>query len=271
MEYIIVQNIKLILGERGIDINYLAQLSGLSIDTLYGIINLQYIPSISEICAISDALGFPVYWFFLPIPNFLSTWHLTLEELGDMVVNNPSLRGFMVGYMAESKIRSYFSSNPEITNIYKPDDHDRSNKCDLVLTYKGHEFSFEIKSLQTNTVKKSKDGKSLVATFQCDASDRRVIKLPNGHAVNTTCLKFGDFDIVAVNLFAFTGNWDYAFALNKNLPHATPGKSNKNVISEKDLKYLIKSSIKITYPLQYPFVSDPFILLEHLLQENHID
>lgn len=268
MKHIIAQNIKLILDERGLELNSLAQLSGLSLNTIAGIISQQYMPTISEISSIAQALRVPEYWFFLPSPNFLSSWHLTLEELNEMVANNPSLRGFMVGYMAESKIKSYFSNYPEISDVYKPDDHDRSNKCDLVLTYKGRVFSFEIKSLQTNTVKPSKDGSSLVATFQCDASDRRVISLPNGHSVNTTCLKFGDFDIVAVNLFAFTGNWDYAFALNKDLPHATTGKSKKSAIPEEDLKYLIKSSIKITYPLQKPFVSNPFILMERLLQEN---
>lgn len=269
MKSIIAQNIQLILQDKGIDKFELAKGSGLSISTIDEIISTSKTPTISEVVSISNAIGVPVYWFFLPIPNFLSSWHLTLEELENMVVSNPSLRGFMVGYMAESKIRTYFLSHPEISNIYKPDDHDRSKKCDLLLTYMGHEFSFEIKSLQTNTVRTANDDGGLVASFQCDASDRRLIDLPNGHSINTTCLKYGDFDILAINLFAFTGNWDYAFVLNKDLPHATVGRSKRNFIAEDDLKYLIKSSIKITYPLQEPFVSNPFILMKRLLQENH--
>lgn len=228
-------------------------------------------PTVAEIASIAEALGVAVYQLFLPQPNFLSSWHISLEELGDMVAQNPSLRGFMVGYMAESKLRSYFSACPEISNMYKPDDHDRSNKCDLVLSYMEREFTFEIKSLQTNTVKTSLDGKGFEGTFQCDASDRRFVKLPNGHDVNTTCLKFGDFDILAVNLFAFTGQWCYGFALNRDLPHATLGRGRKNVISEEDAQYLIKSSIHIKYPLCEPFVLDPFILMRRMLQDNHLD
>lgn len=269
MKEIIAQNIRLLMKEQSISISDLCSATKLPISTLTSIVDAYVTPTVQNVKIIADALNTPVYWFFLPLPNFLASWHLTLEELGDMVVHNPSLRGFMVGYMAESKIRSYFFRNPEISNVYKPDDHDRSNKCDLVLTYKGHEFSFEIKSLQTNTVKHDKENSDkLVATFQCDASDKRVIELPNGHSVNTTCLKFGDFDIVAINLFAFTKNWDYAFALNSELPHATAGRSKKVEISDEDLKYLIKSSIHITYPLEPPFVSDPFILMDRLLRGN---
>lgn len=268
MNHIISDNIKLILTENKMNLHTLAERARMDYQLVNDIINSKVIPSVQEVSSIAEALEFPLYWFFLPIPNFLSSWHLTLEELGDMVVNNPSLRGFMVGYMAESKIRSYFLRHPEISNVFKPDDHDRSNKCDIVLTYKNRQFTFEVKSLQTNSVKKTISG--LKGTFQCDASDRRIIELPNGHRVNTTNLKFGDFDIVAINLFAFTGNWDYAFALNRDLPMATPGKSKKaeNVISDEDLKYLIKSSIKITYPLEPPFVSDPFILMNQLLQDR---
>ena len=268
MKDIISENIKLILAERNINLLTLAGQANLNYNDVHDIVAAKITPSVHDVALIAKALELPVYWFFLPIPNFLASWHLTLEELGDMVVNNPSLRGFMVGYMAESKIRSYFLRNPEISDVYKPDDHDRSNKCDIVLTYKNRQFTFEVKSLQTNSVKKTPDG--LAGTFQCDASDRRIIELPNGHHVNTTNLKFGDFDIVAINLFAFTGNWDYAFALNRDLPQASPARSKKpeNLIPEDDLKYLIKSSIKITYPLQQPFVSDPFILMNKLIKDN---
>lgn len=272
MKEIIAQNIKLLLQEKDISIEKLCAATKLSTATIVSIVNAELTPTLQDIDIIAKALNTPTYWFFLPLPNFLASWHLTLEELEDMVVHNPSLRGFMVGYMAESKILSSFLRNHEVSNVYKPDDHDRSHKCDLILTYKGHEFSFEIKSLQTNTVKRDKENnKRLIATFQCDASDKRMIVLSNGHSINTTCLKYGDFDIVAINLFAFTGNWDYAFALNSELPHATTSRSKNNVIPDEDLKYLIKSSIRITYPLQYPFVSDPFILMNRLLQDNQKD
>lgn len=256
------------MQEKAISLSSLASNLGIPEEDLSPIVNGDKTPSISEIELIANKLSTPPYWLLIPLPNFLASWHISIEELGDMIKNNPSLRGFMVGYMAESKIRSYFLRNPDVSNLFKPDDHDRTNKCDLVLSYKGRDFTFEIKSLQTNTVRKIADTNELTATFQCDASDRRIIELPNGHSVNTTCLKFGDFDIVAINLFAFTGNWDYAFALNRDLPHASQGRG-KNVLPKEDLSYLIKSSIRITYPTKAPFVDNPFVLMDQLLQENH--
>lgn len=204
MDHIISDNIKFILSKNKMNSRTLAERAGMDNQLIDDIIECKVIPSVQEVSLIADTLKLPLYRFFIPLPNFLSTWHLTLEELDDMVTNNPSLRGFMVGYMAENKIRSYFLNHPEISNVYKPDDHDRTKKYDIVLTYKKRQFTFEVKSLQTRLVKKTETG--MKGYFQCDASDRRIIELPNGHRVNTTNLKFGDFDIIAVNLFAFTGN-----------------------------------------------------------------
>jgi hypothetical protein len=38
---------------------------------------------------------------------------------------------------------------------------------------------------------------------QVDASDSRTISLPDGSTMKTTCLLRGEFDILAVNCFAF--------------------------------------------------------------------
>lgn len=234
MNHIISENIKLILSEREINLQTLAMRAKMNYQLINDIVHCRVMPSIQDVSVIAHALDLPLYWFFLPTPNFLTSWHLTLEELRDMVVNNPSLRGFMTGYMAESKIRSFFLKQHEISNVYKPDDHDRTNKCDIVLTYKEKQFTFEVKSLQTNSVKETASGH--IGIFQCDASDKRIIELPNGHQVNTTNLKYGDFDIVAINLFAFTGKWEYAFALNMDLPQATPARNKKagNKIKEEN-------------------------------------
>lgn len=165
MEPIIAKNIKFFLDEKNQTVQTLSDMSKLDYGFVKAVVDGKYMPTVAEIASIAEALDVAVYQLFLPQPNFLSSWHISLEELGDMVAQNPSLRGFMVGYMAESKLRSYFSACPEISNMYKPDDHDRSNKCDLVLSYMEREFTFEIKSLQTNTVKTSLDGKGFEGTF----------------------------------------------------------------------------------------------------------
>jgi transcriptional regulator with XRE-family HTH domain len=216
--------------------------------------------ALENITILATALEIPVYQLFLGKNNILERWDIHLFQLEDLVLKNPSLRGFLIGYLAEAKIRELFAQDKRISALKKFDDHDRANKHDLVITYKGGEYSFEIKSLQTATVKKAKIGSiNLEARFQCDASDRRKIKLGNGQEIETTCLKFGEFDIIAVNLFAFREKWEFAFALNQDLPS-----SDYKKYPEEVRKSLIKSLIPITLPLQTPFVADPFLLLEHL-------
>ena len=135
-----------------------------------------------------------------------------------------------------------------------------SSKGDISFQYKGREFKIEAKSLQTNSVYQE-DG-IWKGKFQCDASDRREILLSNGHTVNTTCLAVGEFDIVAVSCYAFGDTWKFAFAKNSDLPH--PGTRSRNVAAE-DREYLIKSLIDITWPLQPPFTTDVYSLLDDMI------
>lgn len=192
--------------------------------------------------------------------TILDRWQISAEELTKIVDENPSLRGFIFGYVSEYKARTFFDCNSEITGLKKYDDHDRSSKGDISFQYKGREFKIEAKSLQTNSVYQE-DG-IWKGKFQCDASDRREILLPNGHTVNTTCLAVGEFDIVAVSCYAFGDTWKFAFAKNSDLPH--PGTRSRNVAAE-DREYLIKSLIDITWPLQPPFTTDVYSLLDDMI------
>ena len=123
--------------------------------------------------------------------SFLDELNISLEELDAVFKENPSLRGTIVGYLGEIKLRDYLSKNNQIEILPKPDDHDRSAKYDLPIKYKGKVFKIEVKSLQTNSIKTPKNRSDIKfqATVQCDASDCRPILLPNGKTVTTTCLK----------------------------------------------------------------------------------
>lgn len=193
--------------------------------------------------------------------TILEKWQISAEELTKIVDENPSLRGFMFGYVSEYKARTYFDGHENIEKLMKYDDHDRSSKGDISFIYKRKEFKIEAKSLQTNSVIRTGDS-SWTGKFQCDASDRREILLPNGHTVNTTCLAVGEFDIVAVSLYAFGDEWKFAFAKNSDLQH--PGARSRNV-AEADREYLIKTLIDITWPLQPPFTTDVYALLDSML------
>jgi len=195
------------------------------------------------------------------VDTILDRWGLSAEELTQIVDSNPSLRGFMIGYVGEFQLRKIWFSDKRTSNVHKSDDHDRRKKNDLSITYQGYESTFEVKSLQTLSVKR--EGETYAGNFQCDASDSRTITLPNGEQVKTTCLLVGEFDILAVNLFAFRGQWDFAFALNRDLPRST-----YSGYTLKQRKYLLATSMKITWPVQPPFVTDPFILLDRFVDKK---
>jgi transcriptional regulator with XRE-family HTH domain len=218
--------------------------------------------SLKNIEVLADALAIPMYQFFLEEGNILERWDIQIADFEKLIMDNPSLRGFVIGYLAETKLKEQISKDSRISGLKKFDDHDRKNKHDLVIMYKNQEFTIEVKSLQTSTVKKKED-ESYQGRFQCDASDKRKIMLNSGEEVTTTCLRFGDFDIVAVNLFAFRGKWEFGFALNKDLPASEYAK-----YPEELRKNLIKSIIPISMPFVEPFVSDIFILLDRLHKER---
>lgn len=194
--------------------------------------------------------------------SILKRWGITEKQLTDLVDQNPSLRGMLLGYVAEKKFHDAFLNHPKITEKSKDDDHDRSKKGDRRIIYKGKTLIIEVKSLQTAMVKQiGKDtweGKS-----QVDGSDRRVVRFPDGTELNTTLLLRGEFDLLAVNCFAFGEKWRFVFAKNKDLPT-----SNFTKYTEEQRKQLIASLVPVTWPPKPPFTDNPFKLLDELVTEK---
>lgn len=194
--------------------------------------------------------------------TILEKWEITAEELSDIIHKNPSLRGMIFGYVAEHKLHAILEAIPGVTELGKDDDHDRKQKGDRVFSYHGQKIRVEVKSLQTNSIKTLED-ESMVASYQCDASDRRIITLPNGEQVNTTCLQVGEFDIVAVNCFGFRNYWEFGFALNSDLP-----RSRFRGYTEDQQKYLLSSLMPITWPIQAPYTQDVESLLRTIIERR---
>lgn len=147
-----------------------------------------------------------------------------------------------------------------MTSIEKDDDHDRKKKGDLRVSYKGREFVIETKSLQTNSIREE-DG-VFRGKAQCDASDRRVVKLPDGSTMNTTCLLVDEFDVLAVNIFGFFDEWRFVFALNRDLPRST----FRNYTPEQR-EHLLATLVPVTWPPAPIFTTDLFVLFDRLLEE----
>jgi hypothetical protein len=174
----------------------------------------------------------------------------------------PQPRGILVGFVAEYKLPKIWFSDRRIAKLERYDNHDRTKFGDFGLTHRGVPVTVQVKSLQSNSVRRTDRG--YVGTFQCDASDRRPVKLPNGQTLETTCLLVGGFDLLAVNLFGFDQQWRFAFAKNADLPRSRSPK-----YTARQQKYLLATSMKVTWPLEFPFRNEPFALLEEIIREKH--
>lgn len=193
--------------------------------------------------------------------SILERWDITVEELTDVVDQNPSLRGMILGYLAELKLEKIWLSNDRISKVGKYDDHDRKKKGDRVIHYKGHKFIFESKSLQTTMNRKTSDG--WAGKAQVDASDRRDVKLPDGSTLATTCLLRGEFDILAVNVFSFENIWRFVFAKNTHLPTSRYAK-----YTDYQRRHLLATLVDVHWPPKPPFFVEPFTLMNEIIQNR---
>lgn len=190
------------------------------------------------------------------------SWGLSLDELNDILSHRPSMRGMLMGFVAEYRISKLYFSDARIHKWTRYDDHDRKRRGDFWFTYHGREFALEVKSLQSNSVRKIADDQ-YTGTVQVDASDSKPILLPNGDTLKTACLVVGGFEILAVNLFEFGQKWRFAFAKNSDLPRSTYKKYTAD-----QRKHLLATSIKVTWPLEAPFRDEPFSILDELAAEK---
>ena len=193
--------------------------------------------------------------------TILDRWDMTPEELTKLVEDNPSLRGMILGYLAELKLEKLWLSGDDVSEVTKYDDHDRKKKGDRVIRYKGQEFIFESKSLQSATIEKIQE--EWVGKAQVDASDRREIVLPDNSRVTTTCLLKGEFDILAVNVFAFEEKWRFVFAKNSDLPT-----SGYRRYSPYQRQHLLATLITVHWPPRPPFRDEPFTLMNGIIQQR---
>lgn len=187
---------------------------------------------------------------------------VTPEELVEAIKRAPSLRGMILGYIAEEMFEKHVLHKIRgASDVRKHDDHDRSvNKSDRDFVYRGRRYSIQLKSIQTNSIKYRSDSGRLEADVQNDGSDRRTVHLPNGHSLETTNYVIGDYDILAVPLFPFTGNWTFAYKRNRDCRLTTSSK-----YAEGDRKYLLSTMERISYPLSSDWTDDLLTLLDRSL------
>lgn len=204
--------------------------------------------------------------------GFLETWELSYDDINEVTTDNPSLQSFIIGYAAEVKCRKlYFDNQRDIRGVYKPDDHNRMEKGDWVLNYKGHPLSVEVKSLQGASLRPRRNGQ-IIPTFQCDASDSRTVTFKDGSSVQTTSLLVGEFDVLAVNLRALTGQWDFVFCKNEDLPRVDGTRGRAKFYTQYQLDNLIRSSMPLHLTRDHraiaPWRDEPYSLFDEIVYER---
>jgi len=106
-----------------------------------------------------------------------------------------------------------------------------------------------------------------VGKAQVDTSDRREVVLPDGSTVTTTSLLKGEFDILAVNVFAFEDTfedtWRFVFAKNSDL-----STSNYKKYTDYQRRHLLATLVKIHWPPKPPFSDEPFTLMNVIVVLN---
>ena len=167
------------------------------------------------------------------------------EDLVHAIKRAPSLRGMMLGYIAEEMFLKHLHSNKDVGDLRQHDDHDRSvNKADVDFLLGGRRVSVQLKSIQTNSISYRSDLSALHANVQNDGSDKREVLLEGGESVLTTNYRVGDYDILAVPLFPFTGEWNFAYKLNRDCRRTTSSKYTPN-----QQRQLLATTEEITFPL----------------------
>lgn len=194
------------------------------------------------------------------VPNIIDS--IEPEDLVAAIKRAPSLRGMILGYIAEEMFEKHVLEPLEhVGEVRSFDDHDRTlNKADREFVCHGRRYTVQLKSVQTNSICWRTDLECLMADVQNDGSDRRDVKLPNGNTVNTTNYKIGDYDILAVPLFPFTGTWDFAYKRNKDCRLTTSHK-----YSDEDRQYLLATTEKLYFPLNGEWHADLMELCDETL------
>lgn len=237
--------------------------------------------------------------------TILEIFGVTLEYLTEVVAANPSLRGILAGYIAERKLWDWFASDGRVTSIRKDDDHDRAQKGDLVVAYKGFDFRIEVKSLQTNSIEiydrvmdkwlkkvvqepsKRQPGAKRQRRKWIESEPFKVLwrKGPDDavyrggvqcDASDRRTITVAGQQVNTTNLLV--GEFDilaaslFAFREKWDFGFIL----NRNLPRSTYAKYpdvvrnqLIKTMIPVTWPLPENFVSDPFILLDQLVAERN--
>ena len=141
----------------------------------------------------------------------------TLEDLQLLVNENPSLRGYIQGYLGELMLRRLLLHHGlEVTKIK---DHS-VDKGDFLVQGLDAPVTIEVKSLSSGSRRQLPLDESWEARVLCKNTDKRVHDVPGLGEVHSCHVPKGVFDILAICTYPITGTWDFLFIESRFLPEA---------------------------------------------------
>lgn len=141
----------------------------------------------------------------------------SLDDVQRLADENPNLRGYIQGYLAESRLAKQLSLIKGVSNVVKIPDTD-DLRGDLLVTYQDVDLTIECKSLSSGILRQDALNGSWEASVLCKNTDRRTTAVRGRESIQSVNLHKGGFDVLSICTFPVTGRWDSLFLLNRYLP-----------------------------------------------------
>lgn len=139
---------------------------------------------------------------------------VSIQDLAELADINPSLRGYLHGYLAEMFLQRQLLEIEGVTSVEKIPDRAKL-KGDFKVVYLGKTITIEVKSLSSRSIKEDLLNGGWTGSVGLKRTDAELV---TSDGERTCCLTKGEFDILAICNFSLTRDWDFQFIANKYLP-----------------------------------------------------
>lgn len=143
----------------------------------------------------------------------------SLSDIEGLALENPSLRGYLQGYLAELRLKERLLSCPGVSSVSKIPDSS-SVKGDFHVEYLGSTLTVEAKSFRSNSAKYDPLSESWSASVQCKNPGSRLLNVVGQGLVQAVCVEERRFDVLAICTYPITGQWGFLFCPEFFLPRA---------------------------------------------------
>lgn len=169
---------------------------------------------------------------------------MTREVWDAMMEAHPPARSFANGYSAEAFCqRNVLAMIPDITHVTAPG---VNNRADFIFMYKGRSIRMQIKCPLEGSVHRRLSDEKLGAEICTKATNPKVYTFDDGSSVRTGCCRRGEYNVLAVPMYAFNGNLaSFAFKLNIDMK----GPGTHSDIPSQYHPLFIGTQEQISYPL----------------------